>query len=130
MRMPFIQSILQEPFFATDIISKLVQDCEETLQSLFPLTRSANTSLTLKAMTTGYDQEFDLFSPGWEVEMNIVGDDDVERMMKNTIAAWKILKEFRKGSSTYNLFSIPPFGYSEEHDESAQHCEPVTTLVY
>lgn len=35
LRMPFIQNVLQEPFFATDIVCRLVHECEANLQVLF-----------------------------------------------------------------------------------------------
>lgn len=116
LRTPFVQSVLQEPFFATDIISKLVQECEEMLQFLFPhssfnVCRPLNSS----GKCSGYDQQ-DSFPAYFEVSEVFVGDDNVERICRNTMAAWQIMREFRKGSSTYNLFSIPPFGFAE-YDE-------------
>lgn len=112
LRMPFIQSVLQEPFFATDIISKLVQECEEMLRLLFPhsgfsICRPVNTSEKCNA----FDQH-DTIPTYVEVTEGFVGDANLERICRNTIAAWQIMREFRKGSSTYNLFSIPPFGFA------------------
>lgn len=113
LRMPFIQSVLQEPFFATDIISKLVQDCEGTLQFLFPHSsfnrgRSANSS----EKPTNHDR----VAAYSEVSEVFIDDDDVMRLCRNTMAAWQIMRELRKGSSTYNLFSVPPFGSVELDD--------------
>jgi SPX domain protein involved in polyphosphate accumulation len=37
LRLPFIQKVLQQPFFTTDLISKLVKECESTIDALmFP----------------------------------------------------------------------------------------------
>jgi hypothetical protein len=37
LRLPFIQKVLQQPFFTTDVISKLVKECESTIDALmFP----------------------------------------------------------------------------------------------
>ncbi|KAG6424388.1 hypothetical protein SASPL_114806 [Salvia splendens] len=36
LRLPFIQKVLQQPFFTTDLISKLVKECESTIESVFP----------------------------------------------------------------------------------------------
>lgn len=35
LRLPFIRRVLLQPFFATELLSKLVQDCENLL-SMFP----------------------------------------------------------------------------------------------
>eukprot|EP00250_Pteridium_aquilinum_P022706 c25589_g1_i1 orf=594-1565(+) len=113
LRMPFIQGVLQEPFFTTDIITKLVQECEETLQLLFPLSsfngrRASNSN----EKPNSYDCRNPL-PPYFEISEAFGGDDYVERICRNTMAAWQIMREFRKGSSTYNFFSIPPFGCGE-----------------
>ncbi|KAI5083410.1 hypothetical protein GOP47_0003545 [Adiantum capillus-veneris] len=115
LRMPFIQSVLQEPFFATDIISKLVQECEGTLQFLFPhssFNRSRSSSNGIEKPLTTHDRV-----PAYsEVSEVFIDDDDVMRLCRNTMAAWHIMRELRKGSSTYNLFSVPPFGSVEFDD--------------
>ncbi|EYU31952.1 hypothetical protein MIMGU_mgv11b016719mg, partial [Erythranthe guttata] len=36
LRLPFIQKVLEQPFFTTDLISKLVKECETTIESVFP----------------------------------------------------------------------------------------------
>ncbi|XP_042029746.1 SPX domain-containing protein 3-like [Salvia splendens] len=36
LRLPFIQKVLQQPFFTTDLISKLVKECESTIESASP----------------------------------------------------------------------------------------------
>lgn len=129
LRMPFIQRVLQEPFFATDIISRLVQECEEMLQLLFPHSSfSVCRPLNGSEKHDGYSQQ-DSFLSYFEVSEAFVGDDNVERICKNTLAAWRIMREFRKGSSTYSLFSIPPFEFAQYEEGpccksviAEQHC--------
>ncbi|MCO5582444.1 hypothetical protein L7F22_036340 [Adiantum nelumboides] len=113
LRMPFIQSVLQEPFFATDIISKLVQECEGTLQFLFP-----HSSFNHSRPSNGSEKpmNYDRVSAFSEVSEVFIDDDDVMRLCRNTMAAWHVMRELRKGSSTYNLFSVPPFGSVEFDD--------------
>ncbi|CAD6251489.1 unnamed protein product [Miscanthus lutarioriparius] len=36
IRLPFIQNVMQEPFYATDVLYKLVKECEEMLDQLLP----------------------------------------------------------------------------------------------
>ncbi|XP_019239346.1 PREDICTED: SPX domain-containing protein 2-like [Nicotiana attenuata] len=36
LRLPYIQKVLQQPFYITDLISKLVKECESTINSVFP----------------------------------------------------------------------------------------------
>ena len=35
LRLPFTQSVLQQPFFTTELLSKLARECEINLQSIF-----------------------------------------------------------------------------------------------
>ncbi|KAH7420416.1 hypothetical protein KP509_13G006800 [Ceratopteris richardii] len=102
LRMSFIQSVMQEPFFATDILTDLVQECEGILRQLFP--HSSFNQHNEKPIS--YDRSI-AYS---EVSQVFLDDDDVMRICRNTMAAWHIMRELRKGSSTYNLFSFPPFG--------------------
>ncbi|KAK8711176.1 hypothetical protein V6N13_146468 [Hibiscus sabdariffa] len=35
LRLPFIQKVLEQPFFVTDLVSKLVKECENTIDEVF-----------------------------------------------------------------------------------------------
>lgn len=133
LRVPFIQSVLQEPFFETDIISKLIRECQETLKFLFPLStfhgcRSANSAPNGSAEPYGFD-ECDPLSPHFELAETFAGDNDEESIWRNTMAAWRIMREFRKGSSTYNFYSIPPFGHGD-YDEAPCCKSAITEQVH
>ncbi|KAH7280359.1 hypothetical protein KP509_37G063600 [Ceratopteris richardii] len=114
LRMPLVQCILQEPFFATDILSRLVQECEGVLRFLFP-----HSSFNHGRPTNDVEQaiNYDRALIYTEVSGVFLDDDNVTRIRRNTMAAWHVTKEIRKGSSTYNLFSVPPFGDVEFDDE-------------
>ncbi|PPS07953.1 hypothetical protein GOBAR_AA12694 [Gossypium barbadense] len=43
LRLPFIQKVLQQPFFITDLVSKLVKECENIIDEVFPEQREAIT---------------------------------------------------------------------------------------
>ena len=88
LRLPFIQKVLVQPFFMTDLISKLVKECETTIDAVFPV-------------------------PKKEEDEGILGEREVvkvseEGIFRNTIAALLTMQEIRRGSSTYNHFSLPP----------------------
>ncbi|KAL0429058.1 UNVERIFIED_CONTAM: SPX domain-containing protein 3 [Sesamum radiatum] len=84
LRLPFIQNVLQQPFYTTDLISKLVKECETTIDTVFP--PSATKSRAGKAAPA---------LPG-------------EGIFRNTVAALLTMHEIRRGSSTYSHFSLPP----------------------
>ncbi|XP_051136395.1 SPX domain-containing protein 3 [Andrographis paniculata] len=85
LRLPFIQKVLEQPFFTTDLISKLIKDCEATIESMsmFPPSQRLHTEMEL-GMAAG------------------------EGIFQNTVAALLRMHEMRQGSSTYSHFSLPP----------------------
>ncbi|EYU31951.1 hypothetical protein ABFS82_02G146700 [Erythranthe guttata] len=85
LRLPFIQKVLEQPFFTTDLISKLVKECETTIESVFPPPEYSGTGIF----------QGERAAPG-------------EGIFKNTVAALMTMEEMRRGSSTYSHFSLPP----------------------
>ncbi|XP_027106498.1 SPX domain-containing protein 3-like [Coffea arabica] len=85
LRLPFIQKVLQQPFFTTDLISKLIKECEITIDSLFPAPAEKKARGEIEAIT-------------------VAG----EGIFRNTVAALLTMQEIRRGSSTYSHFSLPP----------------------
>ena len=85
LRLPFIQKVLQQPFFTTDLVSKLVKECENTIDELFPVEEEEKTKERREAIT-------------------IAG----KGIFRNTVAALLTMQEIRRGSSTYDHFSLPP----------------------
>ncbi|KVH91219.1 SPX domain-containing protein 3 [Cynara cardunculus var. scolymus] len=83
LRLPFIQKVLEQPFFTTELISKLVKECEATIDELFP------TVVVAEEMK--------------ESTITMAG----EGIFRNTVAALMTMKEIRKGSSTQSHFSLP-----------------------
>lgn len=118
IRLPFIQKVLQEPFFTTDLLNTFVKECEAMLDHLFPSIKSRNleeeeptTSGTVKTAT----DDSDLLRVPKELS-------EIEYMeslyMKSTVSALKVLKEIRSGSSTVSVFSLPPLQASGLEDDS------------
>lgn len=112
LRSPFIQKVLQQPFFTTDLLYKLVKECETLLDRLFPINEAPTSTHTAA-------------DHGDEPSTSDVAKDDgsilrvgpkglavieyVESLyMKSTITALKGLQEIRGKSSTVSPFSLPP----------------------
>ncbi|KAM1732006.1 hypothetical protein ACFX11_017815 [Malus domestica] len=119
MRLPFIQKVLQQPFFTTDLLYKLVKECEITLDQLF--------SMNEHPVSTEGSYGDDGRNPSTSAPTKCDGISRVSRelseieymeslYMKSTISALRALKEIRSGSSTVSAFSLPPLQTSGLED--------------
>lgn len=111
IRLPFIQKVLQQPFFTTDLLYKLVKQCEAMLEQFLP------TSEPSVSREDGKGDSNDEEKPANPTSSLLNGDgipelDEIEYMesmyMKSTVAALRSLKEIRSKSSTVSMFSLPP----------------------
>jgi hypothetical protein len=107
LRLSFIPNVLRQPFYSTDILSRLVRDCEQDLLSAFP---SYPRDLAYEASFERKTQERD---------DSLFGEDGIEEVYKNTMAALQTIKNVHRGSSTYNAFSMPPCEEDSEDSGSA-----------
>ncbi|KAL0407638.1 UNVERIFIED_CONTAM: SPX domain-containing protein 2 [Sesamum radiatum] len=123
IRLPFIQKVLQEPFFRTEVINKLVKECEIMTHRIF----SRHEQLAPPPEDTE-QKEGCIDQPVAEEEttekLRVPEELEEIKCMENmylrlTISALKTLKEIRSGSSTVNMFSLPPMQGSEL-DESVK----------
>ncbi|KAK4763068.1 hypothetical protein SAY86_008836 [Trapa natans] len=117
IRLPFIQKVLQEPFFTTDLLLKLVKECEAMLDCLFPKAGSSHKIDTtgdgddgvIPSTSTSIEDEGSL-----ELKQELVEFKYMESLyMKSTVSALRVLKEIRSKSSTVSAFSLPPLQISE-----------------
>ncbi|KAK6918578.1 SPX domain [Dillenia turbinata] len=90
LRLPFIQKVLQQPFYTTDLISKLVKECESTIDAVFPVAEDEKTRGEREAISAAE-----------------------EGIFRNTVAALFTMQEIRRGSSTYGHHSLPPLNLPE-----------------
>lgn len=104
LRLPFIQSVLLQPFFTTELLSKLVRECENNLHSLFPVSPLESICSQLEQETSAQafsasdsDGQGLPFTPG----------EAVETIYRSTVMALRTMKEIRQ-SSTRSIFSLPP----------------------
>ncbi|XP_021738479.1 SPX domain-containing protein 1-like [Chenopodium quinoa] len=120
IRLPFIQKVLQEPFYTNDTISKLVKECEATLDRLFSQNEAHEAS---QIANTGEASESN--SGSTKKERLLTADKEISEIehmenmyMKLTLSALRVLKEIRGGSSTVNAFSLPPLDSSTLEEET------------
>ncbi|VVB01682.1 unnamed protein product [Arabis nemorensis] len=116
IRLPFIQKVLQEPFFTTDLLNTFVKECEAMLDRLFPCYKSRILEEEGEPTTSGAATDSpDLLRVPKELS-------EIEYMeslyMKSTVSALRVLKEIRSGSSTVSVFSLPPLQGSGLEDDS------------
>ncbi|KAF3333560.1 SPX domain-containing protein 1-like protein [Carex littledalei] len=114
IRLPFIQKVLQQPFFTTDLLYKLVKECETMLDRLFPTNEpsisgeDASTHLTPDPKSSSIPPSPSITN-GTEGIPGLEEIENIESMyMKSTVAALRSLKEIRSKSSTVSVFSLPP----------------------
>ncbi|WVZ58787.1 hypothetical protein U9M48_009017 [Paspalum notatum var. saurae] len=96
LRLPFIEKVLGQPFFATELISRLVRECETTMEAVFKASRVHHAGASAGARPVAVAA----------AEQGI---------FRNTVAALVTVGELRSGSSTYGRFSLPPMA-SPEHE--------------
>ncbi|KAG6503275.1 hypothetical protein ZIOFF_035586 [Zingiber officinale] len=95
IRQPFIEKVLQQPFFTTDLLYKLVKECVAMLDHLFP---SNNLSIS-----TECDGQNGVQKPA-QSGGRVPELEEIKYMqslyMKSTIAVLRSLKHIRSKSST------------------------------
>ncbi|KAI3920581.1 hypothetical protein MKX01_039206 [Papaver californicum] len=106
IRLPFIQRVLQQPFVTTDLLNKLVKECEMMLDDLFCIADPL--SVTSKAVDghviCATKESLLKGGPNELAEIEYMES----LYMKSTLSALRSLKEIRSGSSTVSVFSLPP----------------------
>ncbi|KAF8412419.1 hypothetical protein HHK36_000383 [Tetracentron sinense] len=109
LRLPFIQKVLQQPFFTTDLVSKLVKECANTIAAVFPA-----------VVEEGIREEKENREP-----IMVAG----RSIFRNTVAALLTMQETRRGSSTYSHFSLPPLNFPDSDIiQSFQLSSPIPIL--
>lgn len=133
IRLPFIQKVLQQPFFTTDLLNKFIKECEAMLDYLFP-----SNDCRLSNKTKNRNEEDEEEEPTTSGTVKATDDSllriprelaEIEYMeslyMKSTVSALRVLKEIRSGSSTVSVFSLPPLQVNGLEDDSWKKKVPV-----
>ncbi|OEL15276.1 SPX domain-containing protein 4 [Dichanthelium oligosanthes] len=105
LSLPFTQRVRHQPFFTTEPLTRLVQECEANLELLFPveaevLEPSSSSNLELHDVA----------------RRDPTSSRDVETsdVYRSTIAAMKAIQGLRRASSTYNPLSLSRFFNGED----------------
>lgn len=106
LRLPFTQVALDQPFFTTEPLTRLVRECEANLELLFPLTEEV-----IESTSTPQDSRNPPSNSGTNIssEISIPQGDEAVHIYRSTVAAIRTLRGLRKASSTYNPLSFSSF---------------------
>jgi hypothetical protein len=106
LRLPFIQSVLLQPFFTTELLSKLVRECENNLHSLFPVSPIESICTEFGEESSEFASLADEYTRNEQGPSFIPGE-AVETIYRSTVVALRTIREIRH-SSTRSMFSLPP----------------------
>ncbi|XP_042454347.1 SPX domain-containing protein 1-like [Zingiber officinale] len=128
IRQPFIQKVLKQPFFTTDLLNKLVKECVAMLDHLF----SKNDPPSTSGESNTENGERKPAQSGSCLAAGVPELEEIEYMeslyMKSTIVALRSLKQIRSRSSTVSFFSLPPLK-SNGLEERWRNSVPVVEQV-
>lgn len=113
LRLPFTQLALDQPFFTTEPLTRLVHDCEANLEILFPLEAEIVEPTSVVRGTDSTASNIATIS----AEATSLGEDtgDVYRM---TLAAMRTIQGLKRESSTYNPLSFASIFGCGDNDSS------------
>ncbi|KAJ6382969.1 hypothetical protein OIU77_031405 [Salix suchowensis] len=109
VRMPFIQKVMQQPFYTTHVLTKLIKECEAMLDRVF----SRNEPSVSPHSTAVESRDDKTANANAGRSLGVPNElPEIEYMesmyVKPTLSALRVLKEIRSGSSTVNMYSLPP----------------------
>ncbi|CAL0299033.1 unnamed protein product [Lupinus luteus] len=115
LRLPFTQLVLRQPCFTTEPLTRLVHECEENLELLFPLQEEVIQSTLPPEHPAG---------PPVNNATNTVPDassslgEGTEDICRSTLAAMRAIKGLQKASSTCNPFSFSSLFSNQDADST------------
>lgn len=116
LSLPFTQLALHQPFFTTEPLTRLVRECEDNLELLFPLDDEViepNPAANDESSTPQLKNSSDVLT-----KPSATLDEDTMDIYRSTLAAMRAIKGLQRASSTYNPLSISSF-YSTRQDEES-----------
>nr|POE71636.1 spx domain-containing protein 2 [Quercus suber] len=112
IRLPFIQKVLQQPFFTTDMLYKLVE-CDAMLDRIFPKCEPPASTMIADGDDDPSTSDATNNNGLLRVPKELAEIEYMESLyMKSTISALRVLKEIQSGSSTVGHLSLPPLQFS------------------
>lgn len=113
LSLPFTRRALHQPFFTTEPLTRLVRECEENLELLFPVQPEVIEPNLNPATLKNTQIEKDKPTPSAAEAASQIPE--ANEVLKSTIAAIKTIQGLRKASSTYNPMSLGRiFGTDDE----------------
>ncbi|XP_028780519.1 SPX domain-containing protein 4 [Neltuma alba] len=115
LRLPFTQFVLRQPFFTTEPLTRLVHECEENLELLFPLQEEVIQS----ARPTGDQPKSPVDSAAnTSPEASSTLGEETAYLYRSTLAAMKAIRGLQKASSTCNPFSFSTLFSNQDADST------------
>ncbi|GAU31231.1 hypothetical protein TSUD_210880 [Trifolium subterraneum] len=121
LRLPFTEIVLRQPFFTTEPLTRLVHECEENLELLFPLQEEViqSTSHSEHESRPPVDNATNTVPDA----SSTLGEETVD-LYRSTLAAMRAIKGLQKASSTCNPFSFSSlFSNQDEYGTGAVTAE-------
>ncbi|KAF9663758.1 hypothetical protein SADUNF_Sadunf17G0085400 [Salix dunnii] len=114
LRLPFTQLALHQPFFTTEPLTRLVHECEDNLELLFPLEAEV-----IESTNIVQDQSNPSLNNTTRISpepSTTLGEETID-IYRSTLAAMKAIRGLQKASSTSNPLSFSSF-FKIQDDES------------
>ncbi|KAB5516408.1 hypothetical protein DKX38_027056 [Salix brachista] len=114
LRLPFTQLALHQPFFTTEPLTRLVHECEDNLELLFPLEAEV-----IESTNVAQDQSNPSLNNTTKISpepSTTLGEETID-IYRSTLAAMKAIRGLQKASSISNPLSFSSF-FKIQDDES------------
>ncbi|KAL4581785.1 hypothetical protein LXL04_006313 [Taraxacum kok-saghyz] len=111
LRIHFTQLALRQPFFTTEPLTRLVHECEENLELLFPLEAEVIESTTTTTSTST------------STSTSLALNEETSDVYRRTVDAIKTIKGLKKESSTSNPLSFASIFGNQDMDTGAVTAE-------
>ncbi|CAA3009126.1 SPX domain-containing 4 [Olea europaea subsp. europaea] len=113
LRLPYTQLAVHQPFFTTEPLTRLVHECEENLELLFPQEAEVVESTSIAQDKTDIIPR----SPSIDcLETTLSLGEETVDIYRSTLAAIRAIKGLKKASSTYNPLSFSTLFGSVDSD--------------
>ncbi|XP_047944304.1 SPX domain-containing protein 4-like [Salvia hispanica] len=109
LSLPFTQLAVHQPFFMTEPVTRLVRECEENLELLFPQEAEVVESTSIERK-----QNADI--PNASSGLKLAPGEETVDIYRSTLAAIKAIKCLKKASSTYNPLSLSYIFGNQDND--------------
>ncbi|KZV15954.1 SPX domain-containing protein 4 [Dorcoceras hygrometricum] len=128
LSLPFAQLAVHQPFFTTEPLTRLVHECEENLEVLFPL----EAEVVEPTVVAQEQMQGEISKPHLETTLPL-GEEMVD-LSRSICAARRAIQGLKKASSTYNPLSLSYLFGNQDHDSTGavtdenSPCESLVTL--